>query len=535
MPQQSASFPAARPRIVVTYQREDTEARAQKLIQALGLRFGAGAVKSFYDLPPSGLLSAGGPVFLVVLVGKKWADLTKGRGPDPDAARAVETLTAALSPLLEIIPVLVGGAPMPEGTNISHLSPRSLPLRDARWEEDVETLAERLGRAGAARPRGGRAADDSVPVSLRREVAVELINALSVYLGSAQEAFAGKKMGKGKGGGKALKYGGGNGGPGKPPGGGKALRGGAAGEDRSRDLNASPPFHKKNPADVVSCGVFSPPQVSPGAKFLIQVFAHLPEEAEQAARLAKQAVKDAEKLGSKTLDAEVERGTKLSFDLSLPGLLIDDPSQHLTWRGRPEAVQFGVTVEKTRQPGNVIGTVRVSQDGVPFGHVKFQLTVAAAAPAPQPRDAGAWVRYKKAFVSYASKDRAEVLKRAQMLARLVPDFFLDFVKLEPGQRWAKGLYKQIDDSDVFFLFWSTAAKRSRWVMREVDYALDRKGGDGEAPPEIIPMVIEGPPPVKPPRRLSHLHFNDMFLYFMEKTERKVGTKQKGRPRKRSRP
>jgi hypothetical protein len=64
------------------------------------------------------------------------------------------------------------------------------------------------------------------------------------------------------------------------------------------------------------------------------------------------------------------------------------------------------------------------------------------------------------------------------------------------------------------LFWSTAAKESPWVLREVRYALERKGGNEAAPPEIRPVPIEGPPPVLPPEELKHLHFNDRLLYFM---------------------
>jgi hypothetical protein len=43
--------------------------------------------------------------------------------------------------------------------------------------------------------------------------------------------------------------------------------------------------------------------------------------------------------------------------------------------------------------------------------------------------------------------------------------------LELGQRRERQLYKQIDRSDVFFLFWSTAAKNSEWVAKEIDCAL----------------------------------------------------------------
>ncbi len=102
-----------------------------------------------------------------------------------------------------------------------------------------------------------------------------------------------------------------------------------------------------------------------------------------------------------------------------------------------------------------------------------------------------------------------------MLARVSIDFFQDLLTLEPGERWERQLYKQIDRSDVFFLFWSTAAKNSEWVAREIDYALRRKGGDELAEPEIVPIMIEGPPPVPPPAALRHLHFNDPLLYFIQ--------------------
>ena len=107
-----------------------------------------------------------------------------------------------------------------------------------------------------------------------------------------------------------------------------------------------------------------------------------------------------------------------------------------------------------------------------------------------------------------------MLKRVQMLDRVKIDFFQDLLALDPGERWAKALYKNIDKSDVFYLFWCTAAKNSEWVLKEVRYAIDRHAGDDTAPPEIIPVLIEGPPPVPPPPELKDLQFNDKFLYFI---------------------
>jgi hypothetical protein len=146
------------------------------------------------------------------------------------------------------------------------------------------------------------------------------------------------------------------------------------------------------------------------------------------------------------------------------------------------------------------------------GVAAFAAAVAGSAEGSPARQT--WRRYHHAFISYASEDRAEVLKRTQMLKLVSIDFFQDLLSIEPGERWAKALYKNIDKSDVFFLFWSTAAKNSEWVMKEVRYAIERHGGDDLAPPEIVPVLIEGPPPVAPPPELKDLHFNDRFLYFI---------------------
>ena len=101
-----------------------------------------------------------------------------------------------------------------------------------------------------------------------------------------------------------------------------------------------------------------------------------------------------------------------------------------------------------------------------------------------------------------------------MLESLKIRYFQDVLSLDPGDRWQQQLYRHIDKCDLFLLFWSTAARDSQWVMKEVDYALARKQGDDLSPPEIKPVIIEGPPPVPPPPALAHLHFNDRVIYFL---------------------
>jgi hypothetical protein len=103
------------------------------------------------------------------------------------------------------------------------------------------------------------------------------------------------------------------------------------------------------------------------------------------------------------------------------------------------------------------------------------------------------------FISYATKDRSEVIKRLQMLKVTGKNFRQDLLDLEPSDRWERKLYEFIDECDAVLLFWSTSAKESEWVMRECKYAIEKKGIE-----RIIPVIIEGLPPVVPPPRTGSI-------------------------------
>jgi hypothetical protein len=266
--------------------------------------------------------------------------------------------------------------------------------------------------------------------------------------------------------------------------------------------------------DEVDCSVFAPPACRPGETAFVQVFAHLPDEAEVAASLATEFDEDAARRAVRSLLARIPQGETLVFDLSFRDLQVPDPIQTLIWRGRPDSVQFEVPVPRDMRLGTVVGTVGVSLGSIPVGHVKFKLAIANAAREDARAVGDDARRYSQAFISYASPDRGEVLRRTQMLAPLGIRYFQDVLDLEPGERWERMLYRQIDDCDLFLLFWSSAAKRSEWVRREVDYALRRKAGDDFAPPEIRPIILEGPPVVPPWEELAHIHFNDRLVWLI---------------------
>jgi hypothetical protein len=221
----------------------------------------------------------------------------------------------------------------------------------------------------------------------------------------------------------------------------------------------------------------------------------------------------------KTLSSRISRGEELTFHLTLARLEINEPVQTLVWMGDTESVQFIVDIPSDLRIGNLAGSVTISRQTVPIGRISFLVRVVpAGTPVPtseEPVDAMARA-FRYTFISYAAEDRDKVLARVQMLDQMGISYFQDLLSLDPGQRWEKELYRNIDQCDLFLLFWSTAAKGSEWVMREVDYAIGRKGGNEDSPPEIRPVIIEGPPLVPPPEKLKHLHFNDRLIYLMSR-------------------
>jgi len=272
--------------------------------------------------------------------------------------------------------------------------------------------------------------------------------------------------------------------------------------------------------NLLKCTVFAPSSSSPGKHIMVQVFAFPESEEKVVQKLAKLFDASAKVRGEKLLNKEVEQGSEVTFELVVAGFVIKEPFQSIIWRGKAESVQFGVFIPKGHPYDNVIGTVYISQNSMPAGHIKFILKVEAPDGGlkrsnTRSKAQGQCLPYKYAFISYASVDRNEVLKRVQMLPYYDTEFFQDVLSLEPGERWEKALYKNIDMADVFLLFWSKAAKESEWVMKEVKYAMQANDGTITGKPEIRPVIIEVPPP-RPPRALKNLHFNDRISQWFGK-------------------
>jgi TIR domain len=273
--------------------------------------------------------------------------------------------------------------------------------------------------------------------------------------------------------------------------------------------------------EIVELSAFAPPSVKPADEILVQIFLHCPDARAAAAALAKGADPDTTARGIATLSTELARGQTLGIALEAPGLSVEEAVQYVTWRGDPCACQFLVSV-----PADAAGhvfhlRVRALLQSVPIGVLRFTLRATTARERPDFKmtmQGDFAKRYRYAFLSYASSDRAEVIKRAMMLKAVGIEFFLDLLNLDPGERWERELFREIDRCDVFFLFWSSNAAGSKWVVREAKYALDRQEASDEEEPDIRPIIIEGPPVSPPPESLRKIHFNDPLCYVLAGVE-----------------
>jgi tetratricopeptide (TPR) repeat protein len=262
--------------------------------------------------------------------------------------------------------------------------------------------------------------------------------------------------------------------------------------------------------DRIHFSVTAPPTVPPGSPFIIDVWAHLAHQRTEVIQHARESLGgDDIRIKSKG-PVEVARGAILHVRLEVEGLVIDEPEDTILWEGLIGNASFPVMVPKDAQPGHRRGLATIFANGFRTTRINFIIEVGRVAAAidqlPIKED---W--HKKAFASYSSNDRTEVLARVHGMLKAKPnlEIFLDVLSLRSGQNWEKELLTAIPASDVFYLFWSENAQKSRWVEKEWRCALTTRGLDF-----IDPFPLVSPDVVPPPDELASLHFHDKIIAFM---------------------
>lgn len=160
-----------RPRVFISYRRDDSAGHAGRLYDAIRSRLGDGA-EVFMDVdsiqPGVNFLeriqsAVGSCDVLLAVIGPQWSTATaegdRRRLDDPSDLVRVE-IEAALARGVQVVPVLVHGARMPGPrelppslTELSHRE--AIEMSDARWSFDVDRLVQSIEPAPAS-PKGAR-------------------------------------------------------------------------------------------------------------------------------------------------------------------------------------------------------------------------------------------------------------------------------------------------------------------------------------------------------------------------------------------
>jgi hypothetical protein len=255
-------------------------------------------------------------------------------------------------------------------------------------------------------------------------------------------------------------------------------------------------------ADVT---VFAPSVAPPGDEVLVQVFVHTPDQ-QMLAQAAKRIEPAAVSVASNPLELPLRSGDSLKVTLEGGAASAAEPVQSAKWNGRWVCFYFMLQLPPAKAERTLTSKLRVFVNGMPAGIVVFRIKVMPNAPDLLPSVATQEARaLRRHFLSYASEDRVAVLKAAQTMSALKLEFFQDLLRLSPGERWRQRLFMEIEKCDIFLLFWSRHAQQSEWVIREAEHALRCSRS---AAIEIVPVLLEGPPPPLPPASLSEIHFND---------------------------
>ncbi|MBN2102627.1 TIR domain-containing protein [bacterium] len=250
--------------------------------------------------------------------------------------------------------------------------------------------------------------------------------------------------------------------------------------------------------------------VEPGSTFRIELFAHLERQRDEVLKRSKIIFNEKPIQVDFKGPVSIVKGSLLNVRIDLAPFIIDDPEDAIFWDGDIGNATFIVKAPKSMSFGNYKGRISIYLNGIPISKLYFVIHVGELSLESKPLSHKE-MRYRSVFPSYASEDREEVFSILTGMRKIIPDLeiFMDIIALRSGDKYKSKLFQLIDKSDIFYLFWSRAAKDSKWVKMEWAHALKEKGIDF-----IDPVPLE-PPDIAttPPELASHLHFNNDILAF----------------------
>jgi hypothetical protein len=254
---------------------------------------------------------------------------------------------------------------------------------------------------------------------------------------------------------------------------------------------------------------FAPATVIPNNEFILEIWTCRQSEFEYD-EVVRRATRErpVRNIGDKE-GVPVALGTWLTVSVSIPGFGVYSVKDRMYWDGNIANTSFSIRVPNDSSNGYYVGHAQIAADTVPIATLHFQLAVATSLSPPAPLQSQEKAIHS-IFASYASEDRTDVLQWTRGAEAVGVNVFIDVTELRAGANWEVELFRQVPSKDLFSLFWSKPASKSRWVEMEWRCALAARGLD-----YIYPVALADPRSVPPPRELMAKHFNDVKMALIE--------------------
>lgn len=270
-------------------------------------------------------------------------------------------------------------------------------------------------------------------------------------------------------------------------------------------------FGKRQSKDNVYGSIYAPAEIKPYTYMQVQVYLHLSEETKKVEALALESDKNAERRDYIPLQCKLKKGDKVDVLLNIYGeILLMSEKKNVIWQGSFTKCSFDYFVPKDIDVDELSCVALLTVNGIPVGEMRF-ITKIVESPRQLNPEINAH-RFNKVFISYAHKDEAKVKSFHEGLKLAGIEHFFDRAYLKTGDIYPQVIKDYINSADLFVLFWSENASKSKYVDKERKQALKRAfpqvKPQQKAKLSIYPMSIE-PRAELPSDMKDYYHFGEI--------------------------
>jgi hypothetical protein len=208
---------------------------------------------------------------------------------------------------------------------------------------------------------------------------------------------------------------------------------------------------------------------------------------------------------SAQLPKSLPKGCQIRVSLSSNTIQANPSELTISWLEPYNRFSFRIiAMEHVPDESSASLDIEVFADNLPIASMRLPIAVNSMAKRARGQIISSEAQwYETIFASYAREDLEIVRHLKERYEMLGLQMFIDLDDLRSGAFWRPELFKRIDSSDLFQLFWSTAARESEYVEIEWKRALgasEVKGGSF-----IRPIYWEVPIP-DIPEELAEINF-----------------------------